>query len=208
MKIHGRQNPSVLFLSIQFIAFHMSSMRGQQHWFFIHQRMFVRYCRRFRDRKCLDPRGIWTRTLDSYRMLHYFSYVDHIFAIPCFRILALVVIYLVVKSTFGTRINEHSSAVPCPYSGPFFGTTWWRQQMKTFSALLALCAGNSPVTGEFPSQRSVTRRFNIFFDLRLINRLSKQSWGWWFETPSCSSWRHRNDFSCYWSALSQYRYTS
>ena len=30
--------------------------------------------------------------------------------------------------------------------------TWWRHQMETFSALLALCAGNSPVTGEFPSQ--------------------------------------------------------
>ena len=37
---------------------------------------------------------------------------------------------------------------------------WWRHQMETFSALpvLALCAGNSPMTGEFPAQRSVTRR--------------------------------------------------
>ena len=35
--------------------------------------------------------------------------------------------------------------------------TWWRHQMETFSALLALCAGNSPVTGEFPAQRPVTR---------------------------------------------------
>ena len=35
------------------------------------------------------------------------------------------------------------------------------------SALLALCAGNSPVTGEFPSQRPVTRNFDVFFDLRL-----------------------------------------
>ena len=34
---------------------------------------------------------------------------------------------------------------------------WWRHQMEAFSALLALCAGNSPVTGEFPSQRPVTR---------------------------------------------------
>ena len=36
--------------------------------------------------------------------------------------------------------------------------------METFSALLALCAGNSPVTGEFPSQRPVTRSFDVFFD--------------------------------------------
>ena len=43
---------------------------------------------------------------------------------------------------------------------------WWRHQMETFSALLALCARNSPVTGEFPSQRPVTRSFDVFFDLR------------------------------------------
>ena len=44
--------------------------------------------------------------------------------------------------------------------------------METFSALLALCAGNSPVTGEFPSQRPVMRSFDVFFDLRLNKRLS------------------------------------
>ena len=47
--------------------------------------------------------------------------------------------------------------------------TWWRHQMETFSALLAHCAGNSPVTGEFPAQRPLTRSFNVFFDLHLIN---------------------------------------
>ena len=31
-------------------------------------------------------------------------------------------------------------------------TAWWRYQMKKISALLALCAGNSPVTGEFLEQ--------------------------------------------------------
>ena len=41
--------------------------------------------------------------------------------------------------------------------------------MKTFSALLAICAGNSPVTGEFPAQRSVTQSFDVFFDLHWIN---------------------------------------
>ena len=45
--------------------------------------------------------------------------------------------------------------------------------METFSALLALCAENSPVTGEFPSQRPVTQSFDVFFDLRLNKRLSK-----------------------------------
>ena len=37
--------------------------------------------------------------------------------------------------------------------------------METLSALLAFCAGNSPVTGEFPAQRPVTRSFDIFYDL-------------------------------------------
>ena len=68
----------------------------------------------------------------------------------------------------------------------------WRHQMEAFSALLALCAENSPVPGEFPEQRPVTRSFDVFFDLRLIKRLSKHSRGWWFETLSCPLWRHCN----------------
>ena len=75
--------------------------------------------------------------------------------------------------------------INCPFA-------WWRHQMETFSALLAICAGNSPVTGEFPIQRPVTRSFDVYFDLRPNERLSKQSWGWWFETLSSPLWRHRN----------------
>ena len=52
--------------------------------------------------------------------------------------------------------------------------------------------GNSPVTSEFPSQRPVTRIFDVCFDLRLNKRLSKQSWYWWFDTPSRPLWRHGN----------------
>ena len=52
--------------------------------------------------------------------------------------------------------------------------TWWQHQTEIFSALLALCAGNSPVTGEFPSQRPVTRSFDVYFDLRLNKRLDKR----------------------------------
>ena len=64
---------------------------------------------------------------------------------------------------------------------------WWRHKMETFSALLALCAGNSPVTGEFPLQRPVTRSFDVFFDLSLNKRVRRSRW---FETPS--SWRQCN----------------
>ena len=64
--------------------------------------------------------------------------------------------------------------------------------METLSALLAICAGNSPVTGEFPTKRPVTRSFDVFFDLRLNKRLSKQWWGQWFEMPSRPLWRPYN----------------
>ena len=73
-----------------------------------------------------------------------------------------------------------------------FLITWWRHQMETLFTLLAICAGNSPGTGEFSAERPVTRIFDVFFDLRLNKRLSKQSRRWWFETPSCSLWRHCN----------------
>ena len=75
--------------------------------------------------------------------------------------------------------------------------SWWRHQMGTFSALLDLCAGISPVIGEFPAQRPVTQSFDAIFDLCLNKRLSKQSWGWWFETLPCSLWRHCNGFGIY-----------
>ena len=57
-----------------------------------------------------------------------------------------------VNEIISNRNNEtwRDELVPLP-------NPWWRHQMETFSALLAICAGNSPVTGEFPAQRSVTR---------------------------------------------------
>ena len=59
---------------------------------------------------------------------------------------------------------------------------WWRHQMEKISALLAICAGNSPVT------KANDAELWCFFYLHLNKRLSKQSWGWWFETPSRSLW--------------------
>ena len=87
----------------------------------------------------------------------------------------------------GTKMRHTMSSVK--YEVSLLGLdnirTWWRNQMETFSALLALCAGNSPVTGDLPSQMAVARGFGVFFDFRLNKR--------WFETPSCSLWRHCND---------------
>ena len=57
--------------------------------------------------------------------------------------------------------------------------SWCRHQMET-------------VTGEFPSQRPVTRSYDVSFDLRINKRLSELSWGCWFGTPLRSLWRHCN----------------
>ena len=64
--------------------------------------------------------------------------------------------------------------------------TWWRH--LTFSALLPLRGGSPPVTGGFSSQGPVTRSFDVFFDLRLNKRLSKQCRRRRFETPSRSDY--------------------
>ena len=74
----------------------------------------------------------------------------------------------------------------------------WRHQMETFSALLAIFAGNSPVPSEL--QRPVS--FHVFVGLPLNKPLSKQWWGWWFETLSPPLWRHCNEKRLQSSALS------
>ena len=96
------------------------------------------------------------------------------------------------KIIISSCVSKTSYSKIPPTIGGVRSMPWSRDQMGTFSALLAICAGNSPVTGEFPAQRPVTRSFDVFFDLCLNKRLSKQSWGWWFETPSLSLWRHCN----------------
>ena len=92
------------------------------------------------------------------------------------------------NTTFRTKVALIVCSVICKKKE----ISWWRHKMEEFSALLALYAENSLVTCEFPSQRPVTRSFDVFFDLRLNERLSKQSWPWWFETPSRPLGRHCN----------------
>ena len=68
------------------------------------------------------------------------------------------------------EIRQISHNPNCPY--PHFSRStclkyfqpWWRHQMNTFSAWLALCAEISPVIGEFPSQRPITRSFDVLFE--------------------------------------------
>ena len=63
---------------------------------------------------------------------------------------------------------------------------------KHFLRYWSFFEGNPPVTDGLPSQRQVTRSFDIFFDLRLNKQLIKLSGHWWFETPLRSLWRHCN----------------
>ena len=109
-----------------------------------------------------------------------------------FRLNALFMHLNLNKGARYSQIVAGTASAKAVIANLYNTVTWWRHQMETISALLVLCAGNSPVTGEFPSQSPVTRSFDVFFHLRLNERLSKQSRGWWFETPSRPLWRHCN----------------
>ena len=139
----------------------------------------------------------------------------------CFKFVVLVSIYLctsmhpirIITIFFGMVLSlAHDDSMDTWYFGGHLYACrcrglqqaqipWWRHQMKKISALLAPCTGNSPVTGEFPSQRPVTRIFDVFFDLRLNKRLSQQSWGLWFETPLRPLWRHCNGLNIVTAAI-------
>ena len=94
-----------------------------------------------------------------------FPFDDVIMRFGNFRILSCTCSHVQLTNTITILYQIH----PTSYSfrGDKCVRSWWRHQMETFSALLALYAGNSPVTGEFPAQRAVTWSFDIFFDLRL-----------------------------------------
>ena len=83
----------------------------------------------------------------------------------------------------------NNAAVELLLSPTFFMIT--SSNGNIFRVTGPLC-GEFTGPGEFPTQRPVTRSFDVFFDLHLNKRLSKQPWGWWFETPSWSLWRHCN----------------
>ena len=107
------------------------------------------------------------------------------------RVIYIYVPVLLCKNLFINLIVIWCVHKSCSFSDyRLYHVAWWRHQIETFSVLLVLCTGNSLVTGEFPSQRPVTRSFDVFFYRRLKKRLSKHSWSWWFETLSRPVWRH------------------
>ena len=98
--------------------------------------------------------------------------------------------YVTANRRVRTHARKPAKLVMSSVYWRYVSFLWWRHQMETFSALLAFCVRNSPVTGEFPTQMPVTQSFDVFCDLH--KRLNKPPRGWWSETPSCSLWRHCN----------------
>ena len=92
------------------------------------------------------------------------------------------------KATSSSRLSSPCSGKNCQLL-MFIYIIRRHQMEKKFRVTGPLCG---EFTGHLwiPSQRTVTRSFGVFLDLRLNKRLSKQSWGRWFKTPSCSLWRH------------------
>ena len=97
-----------------------------------------------------------------------------------------------------TYIHHQENAGRCPqwfihccYCGTGRSDMMTSSNGNIFRATSHLC-GEFTGSGDFPTQRPVTRSFDVFFDLCLNKRLNKQPWGWWFETPSWSLWRQCN----------------
>ena len=124
----------------------------------------------------------------------YLAHYD-VTVMVCFQILALVV--HIFYSWSG-----HSKWDQCSPSGVAQFAKWHMNGTFCMACLYGMKyeSWRGPIdfwslgycTGEFPTQRPVTRSFDVSSGLRLNRRLSKQSWGRWFETPSLSLWRHRN----------------
>ena len=139
-------------------------------------------------------RGIHGRLNSSKKPFKYFNTVSHAFRPSD--------IYEAYAADEESQLTGHWSVCQTVCAGNHYGNikgphaeSMMTSSNGNISTLLAICAGISPVTGEFPAQRPVTLSFDVFFDLRLNKWLSKHSWGWWFETPSRPLWRHCNVFS-------------
>ena len=111
--------------------------------------------------------------LIHYKIIYFWQFRLIISGTIFSKILIVAALYLAMKTRYGL---SHDDVI----------------KWKHFPRYWPFVQGNSLVPGEFPTQRPVTRSFDVFFDLRLNKRLSKQSWGWWLEMLSCPLWRHRN----------------
>ena len=125
---------------------------------------------------------------DNYISIHSMKYAYDLFALCCDWITATVNSYIFAHILQG-----------CPaYSGAIVALLQTKSSFMMTSSKGNIIRVTGPLWGEFTGHRWIplTKASDAepccFFDLCLNKRLSKQSWGWWFETPSRSLWRHRN----------------
>ena len=109
--------------------------------------------------------------------------------------------YLYLVSSIIMAINKFIASL---YTTSYHDLSWYNATRLYPVFMMTSSNGNIfRVTGhlcdEFPAQTPVTQSFVAFFDMRLNEWLSKQSCGWWFETPPHPLWRH-----CNWSGRRQY----
>ena len=93
---------------------------------------------------------------------------------PCSSVHSIIPVFSERDTVVNTTIPNNSGLFcwgidPRLAQSPLRFNAWWRHQMETFLALLAICAGNSPVTVEFPAQRPVTRAFGVSLIWAWIN---------------------------------------
>ena len=106
-------------------------------------------------------------------------------------------LHVLVGTTLFLHWRSRRACICCSQMMRRMNSEWFQFLTMTssngniFRVTGPLC-GEFTGPGDFPTQRPATRSFDVFFDLRLNKRLSKQPWGWWFETPSWSLWRQCN----------------
>ena len=123
-------------------------------------------------------RGIQVRKLHAYILnesLGSTGWFQFSLGTYCNHLIQLTMIYgpLNKKNIAGKRVFSNYACKQQPlYTMWFTRLSWWRHQMETFFRITGPLCGEFPGPGEFPTQRPVTRSFDVFFDLRLDKRLS------------------------------------
>ena len=103
-----------------------------------------------------------------------------------------------VTSPWWLHQQDGCCSLPWHHSEPaLLGLPFKQKYMMTSSngnifRVTGLLCGEFTGHRWIPRTKASARSFDVFFGLRLNKQLSKQSWGWWFETPSCSLWRKCN----------------
>ena len=138
----------------------------------------------------------WLLKLITIRFIYHIHVtkypIFHIIPAPCRAHTVARLSGLVMRVFLQWKISSLSCMRPLLLYSWYFMMTSSNGCIFRVNGLLC---GEFTGPGEFPAQRPVTRSFDGLFDLRLNKRLSKQPWGWWFETPSWSLRRQCNVYA-------------